>query len=149
MSCADGTCHLACNLCIFEFFELVEEILVSKFLSEEFDLFSFKQHLLLYMILNICLAIDLLLQIAENLSTLLECLCNVDILLSTFDTLDSLLLLDLRATDFETLSLNELLFLEMDDGCLLLASLKQFLELLRIHEAKQSNVAFIKFLFFI
>ena len=122
MSGADGTCHLAGCFGCFKLLELVEKILVSEFFAEEFNLPLAQRHLL-FMILDNGLPVDLLLEITEHLGSLFESLCDVDILLSTFDALDGLLELDLRTADFEAFSLDELLFLEMHDGCLLLASL--------------------------
>ena len=71
----------------------------------------------------------LVVKILNHLVTFLESLESVKVSLCTLDALNRLLKLDLGASAFSSLSLDKLLFLQMDDGALFLASLEKFLNL--------------------
>ena len=66
----------------------------------------------------------LVVQVLDNLVTFLKSFESVKVSLCTLDALNRLLKLDLGASAFSSLSLDKLLFLQMDDGALFLASLK-------------------------
>ena len=72
----------------------------------------------------------LVVQVLDNLVTFLKSLESVKVSLCTLDALNRLLKLDLGASAFSSLGLDELLFLQMDDGTLFLASLKQLFNLI-------------------
>ena len=72
----------------------------------------------------------LVVQVLDNLVTFLKSLESVKVSLCTLDALNRLLKLDLGASAFSSLGLDELLFLQVDDGALFLASLKQLFNLI-------------------
>ena len=71
----------------------------------------------------------LVVQVLDNLVTFLKSLESVKVSLCTLDALNRLLKLDLGASAFSSLGLDELLFLQVDDSALFLASLEKFLDL--------------------
>ena len=72
---------------------------------------------------------DLLMKIFKHLVTLFQSLEDLNIGLCTLDTLHSLLKLELGALDLGNFGLRELLFLQVNDGPLLLTFLDEFFDL--------------------